>query len=407
MQEREHGMDQGLIMAGSPPVAQADGAVRVALLDPARLDAGFVSAWHRLADQASEPNFFHAPEYLAPAIQHCDTLRRAAIAALTDDGQLVGLMPIAREAWYGRWPVPHSQNWRHPNCFLGTPLVRPGYERTFWQALLADLDRRLDSGLFLHLHGIATDGPVFAALEQLCRDQRRACAIVLAEERAMLATTMPGQAYYEAVVRKKKRKEIARLRNRLAELGTVETVQGAGEAGLDAWLAEFLALEQSGWKGRNGSALADHAETRALFLAATHQAHAAGKLHLIAMRLDGKPLAMLVNFLSPPGGFSFKTAFDEAFARYSPGVLLQIDNLDILRDHDLAWMDSCAAEGHPMIDSLWAERRQVGRVSIGLKGFGRPALFAAFRQGERFMDRRRAASAPAPAPSSPVENDDD
>ena len=407
MQEREYGMDQGLVMAGSPGAAQAAPALRVALLDPVRLDPAFLSAWHRLADHASEPNFFHAPDYLVPAIEHCDALKRARIAALTDNGQLVGLMPIARERYYGRWPVPHGQNWRHPNCFLGTPLVKPGHERGFWQALLSDLDGRMDAGLFLHLHGIATDGPVFAALEQLCRDQRRACDIVLAEERAMLATTMAGQAYYEAVVRKKKRKEIARLRNRLAELGTVETVQGTGDAGLDAWLAEFLALEQAGWKGRNGSALADHPETRALFLDATHRAHEAGKLHLIAMRLDGKPLAMLVNFLSPPGGFSFKTAFDEDFARYSPGVLLQIDNLDILRDHDLAWMDSCAAEGHPMIDSLWAERRHVARVSVGLRGFGRPALFAAFRQGERFMDRRRAASAPAPAPSSPMENDDD
>lgn len=400
-------MDQSLIMAGSPGAAQAATNLRVALLDPAKLDAAFLSAWNRLAEQASEPNVFHAPEYLAPAIAHCDALKRARIAALFDEEHLVGLMPMARERFYGRWRLPHSQNWRHPNCFLGTPLVRPGYERIFWDRILADLDSRLDSGLFLHLHGIATDGPVFAALEQLCRDQRRACDIVLAEERAMLATDMPGQAYYEAVVRKKKRKEIARLRNRLAELGTVEAVQGTGDAGLDAWLAEFLALEQSGWKGRNGSALADHPETRALFVEATHRAHAAGKLHLIAMRLDGKPLAMLVNFLSPPGGFSFKTAFDEDYARYSPGVLLQIDNLDILRDHNLAWIDSCAAEGHPMIDSLWAERRHVGRVSIGLKGLGRPALFAAFRQGERFMDRRRAASAPPSPPSSPVENDDD
>lgn len=400
-------MDQGLIMAG-PATAHAVGdAVRLSRLDPATLDSGFVAAWQRLADHASEPNVFHAPDYLAPAIAHCDPLRRARIAAFHDQGQLVGLMPVAREAYYGRWRLPHSQNWRHPNCFLGTPLVRPGHERAFWQALLADLDRRLDSGLFLHLHGIATDGPVFAALRQLSADQHRACDIVLAEERAMLATDMPGQAYYEQVVRKKKRKELARLRNRLAELGTLETVQGCDAAGLDAWLAEFLALEQSGWKGRNGSALADLEATRALFLTAAHRAHRAGRLHLIAMRLNGKPIAMLVNFLSPPGGFSFKTAFDEDFARYSPGVLLQIDNLDILRDHDLAWMDSCAAEGHPMIDSLWAERRHVARVSVGLKGFARPALFAAFRQGERFMDRRRAASAPTPAPSSPVENDDD
>lgn len=400
-------MDQCTTMAPPAPAAAVMDAVRLAVLDPASIDPAFLVAWHRLAECASEPNVFHAPEFLQPAIRHCDTLRRAEIVALSVDNQLCGLMPIAREAHYGRWPVPHSQNWRHPNCFLGTPLIRRGHETAFWQALLDDLDRRPGAGLFLHLHGIATDGPVFAALEELCARQRRSCAVVLAQERAMLATDLDGAAYYEQVVRKKKRKELARLRNRLAELGNIETVQGCETGGLDAWLEEFLALEQSGWKGRNGSALADMPETRGLLLEASRAAYAAGRLHLIAMRLDGRAIAMLVNFLSPPGGFSFKTAFAEDYARFSPGVLLQIDNLDILQHHGLAWMDSCAAEGHPMIDSLWAERRHVARVSVALKGFGRPALFGLFRQGERLMDRRRAASADDLAPSRSVENDDD
>ncbi|MFC3310359.1 GNAT family N-acetyltransferase [Blastomonas aquatica] len=393
---------------GAPSTAPAVLATsRLVMLDPVSLDDTFVAAWHRLAECASEPNVFHAPEFLVPAIKHCDTLRRARLLTLQVDGQLCGVMPLAGEHYYGRWLLPHIQNWRHPNCFLGTPLVRPGHETAFWQALLADLDCKLGAGVFLHLHGIATDGPVYAALAQLCAGQNRTCAIVMAQERAMLSTQLAGPAYYEQVVRKKKRKELARLRNRLAELGTIEIVEGCGAAGLDAWLGEFLALERSGWKGRNGSALADMRETHDLFLSATHAAHQSGRLHVTAMRLDGRAIAMLVNFLSPPGGFSFKTAFAEDYARFSPGVLLQIDNLGILRDHGLDWMDSCAAEGHPMIDSLWAERRHVARVSVALKGYGRPALFGLFRKGEQFMERRRAAAAGDPPPSHCVENDDD
>lgn len=400
-------MDQGMTMGAPATAIAVNDAPRLAMLDPARLDDAFLTHWRRLAECSSEPNIFHAPEFLVPAVQNCDTLHRARLLTMTVDGQLCALMPIAGEHHYGRWTVPHSQNWRHPNCFLGTPLVRPGHEEAFWQALLADLDRKPGAGLFLHLHGIATDGPVFAALQQLCARQKRSCDIVLAEERAMLATQLAGPAYYEQVVRKKKRKELARLRNRLAEQGTVETVQGCDLEGLSAWLEEFLVLERSGWKGRNGSALADMPETRGLFIAAAHAAHNSGKLHVIALRLDGRAIAMLVNFLSPPGGFSFKTAFDEDYARFSPGVLLQIDNLDILQDHGLMWMDSCAAEGHPMIDSLWAQRRHVARVSVALRGYGRPALFALFRQGERYMDRRRARAAGEPTLSHAVENDDD
>lgn len=387
-------MDQGLTIRGSVAAAAVMAEPTLAVIDPACINHGFVEGWTRLANHASEPNIFHAPEFLLPAIRHCDGPGKARLVALHDQGQLCGLMPLALQRDYGRWPLPYSQNWRHPNGFLGTPLVRPGHETAFWQALLARLDRSPTAGLFLHLHGIATDGPVYAALVQLCRDGRRACNIVLAEERAMLASTLPAPDYYEQGVRKKKRKELARLRNRLMDLGSVETVKGCADDGLDAWLEEFIALEQSGWKGRNGSALGDLPATRGLFHDASHAAHAVGKLDLIAMRLDGRAIAMLVNFISPPGGFSFKTAFDEGLARFSPGVLLQIDNLNILKDHNLSWMDSCAAQDHPMIDSLWAERRSIARVSVALKGYGRPALFGLFRHGERFMDRRRMAHGP-------------
>src|SRR3546814_12960434 len=56
----------------------------------------------------------------------------------------------------------------------------------------------------------------------------------------------------------------------------------------------------------------------------------------------------------------FKIAFDEALGRFSPGVLIEIANLQaVLGDPAIGWMDSCAAADHPMIDSLWGERRTI------------------------------------------------
>ena len=82
------------------------------------------------------------------------------------------------------------------------------------------------------------------------------------------------------------------------------------------------------------------------------------------------------SWISTPGSFSFKTVFDEDYARFSPGVLIQLENLKILDDPRIAWMDSCAAEDHPMIDSLWTERRAIVRVSVPLKGLRRRAIYA-------------------------------
>ncbi len=99
---------------------------------------------------------------------------------------------------------------------------------------------------------------------------------------------------------------------------------------------------------------------------------------------------MLVNFLTPPGSFSFKIAHDEAFARFSPGVLIQLANLDILGRGDIDWMDSCAAENHSMIDHLWAERRSIVRVTVPLSGLRRRATYHVCRTLEQASAARWA-----------------
>src|SRR5262249_15551850 len=146
----------------------------------------------------------------------------------------------------------------------------------------------------------------------------------------------------------KKRKELRRQCARLSELGDVSFERRADARDLDAWIERFLALELAGWKGLAGSALAAEPATAHLFRESLHGAAQRGKLERLTLSLDGEPIAMLATFLTPPGAFSFKTAFDERYARYSPGVLLQRENLAVLDRDDIAWSDSCAAADHPM-----------------------------------------------------------
>ena len=122
----------------------------------------------------------------------------------------------------------------------------------------------------------------------------------------------------------------------------------------------------------------------------------AGRLDFLRLDLDGRAIAMLVNFLAPPGSFSFKIAFDEDFARFSPGVLIQLENLQILARGDIDWMDSCAAEHHPMIDSLWGERRSVVRVTVRLAGLRRGLTYYGCRALELASAGRWAAVAALP-----------
>jgi CelD/BcsL family acetyltransferase involved in cellulose biosynthesis len=355
-------------------------------------DGAFVTAWDALAASAIEPNAFCERWFLGPALRQFDPQGRAQIFTLWDGTKLCGLMPVSTQPLYGRWPMPHVQNWLHHNAFLGTPLVRPQYEQMFWQALLDLLDTTPGQSLFVHLHGLSVDGPLAAALTGVAAEQRRRCALVHQQARALLDGDLSPGVYFEAAVRSKKRKELRRQKNRLSEEGVLTFVRYAEDEGLEDWTAEFLALEQRGWKGANGSALGCAPATRNLFVEVLKGAAFAGKLERLELRLDGRPLAMLVNFMCAPGSFSFKTAFDEDYARFSPGVLLQIENLALLEHPHIAWCDSCAAEGHPMIDSLWTGRRAVGRYSVAIGGSGRRAIFGALLKAELGRAARRKTS---------------
>ena len=174
------------------------------------LDDAFILGWDDLANEASEPNAFNESWFLGSALAQFDPAGRVQIFALWDDDRLVGLMPIAPLAQYGRWPVPHVQNWLHHNAFLGTPLVRIGFERAFWDALLPLLDAEPGQALFAHFNCLATDGPLVSALESVCRTGNRRCALVHREARALLEGDLSPEAYFETTVRGKKRKELRR-----------------------------------------------------------------------------------------------------------------------------------------------------------------------------------------------------
>lgn len=341
-----------------------------------------IARWDSLAQCASEPNPFHESWYLLPALRAFDPGGTAKLLCLEANGFLAGLLPVVHSADYYDHPIPHLANWRHANAFLGAPLVARGFEHAFWRELFAWCDTRPGGPLFLHLAQLGEEGPLHEALVEVLADDHRQDAVVRREVRAALESDLAPEAYFEDSLSGKKRKELRRQHRRLAEEGELTVHRTAGAEDLDVWIEEFLALERAGWKGKAGSALACEARTAGLFREALAGAAERGRVERLAIRLDGRPLAMLATFLSPPGAFGFKTAFDETYARFSPGVLLQRENLALLSRPGIAWTDSCAAQDHPMIDHFWRERRTVAHRNIAIGGKARRLLFRALAARE-------------------------
>lgn len=312
---------------------------------------------------------------LIPALRAFAKPNAVQILAYYQGDTLCGLIPLSKSKLYYRRPIPHWDTWLHDNAFCGAPLVLAGSEKAFLTAVLDWAQAHSKHGLFFHLSHIAEDGPFFTSLREYCCDKGLTAAIVHREERAMLQSNQSPDDYFVASMSGKKRKELRRLTNRLSEEGTLAFCRQTDADALPEWTDQFLALEKAGWKGKDGSALSCDSGNERFFRQTLEGAAQAGKLERLTLSLDNHPIAMLVNFITPPGAYSFKTTFDENYARYSPGVLLQRENLDLLAHPKVEWTDSCAAADHPMIERIWREKRSMVRVNIGLGGTIRQALF--------------------------------
>jgi hypothetical protein len=185
--------------------------------------------------------------------------------------------------------------------------------------------------------------------------------------RAMLA---PGRRadYLRHAVPAKRRKEIRRLRRRLEDIGPVSHAVARSREDIGAAVDEFLRIEAGGWKGQAGTAASLRPQTRAFLTEAVCGLAAAGKARADLLLVNGKAIAAAISLFSGESAWTWKIAYDEDFARYSPGVQVLVElTRDMLAGDSPARVDSCAVPDHPMIDAIWRERLDMFDLLVAVK----------------------------------------
>jgi CelD/BcsL family acetyltransferase involved in cellulose biosynthesis len=301
--------------------------------------------WQALAAQ-SAPNAFLMPAF-ALAARAADPSAGLGAIVVMRDGRWLGFVPGRVGLQGAAFSV-----WVHDYAPYGGPLVVPGEERTVVAALLGFLDDRRVTALDWPM---LDDGAVASALEIACAGRRT--VILDRHARACLVDLPP-----------KPSKDHRRLARRLAEVGTLEQVSTASGLPVGEAIAAFLGLEAAGWKGRRGTALAAAAATREFFVTAFQDLATAGMARIDLFRLDGRPIAAGVSLIAGDRAWYLKTAYDETFARFSPGVLLSHSiGEQLMACGTIRLVDSCAIPGHSMIDRIWPGRIAMTRRLIAVR----------------------------------------
>lgn len=361
--------------------------------------AAQVPAWETLVRSAVEPNVFYEPWMLEPAIRALGggiDFRFALIFA-PDPGaplrspRLVGFFPLIRTRHYRGIPLSTLSLWKHLHCFLCTPIIHEGFVAESWHVLFEWLAASGESVLELPmLHG---SGPVFTGLLDQLAKRESEYWVFDSFARALMHRAEGSEEYLRRAMSGGHRKELRRLWRRLGEQGRLEALELDGSPGRDKWATSFLELEERGWKGTDGGAMALHPAQAQFFREITAAADQRGKLGCLSLSLDGRLIAMKCNFTSGDGAFAFKIAFDETHARFSPGVQLELENVRWFHAHPrLRWMDSCADPRHPMIGRLWSERRVIHSLLVSAgsrRGDWALGALPALRTLKRLLNRRR------------------
>ncbi len=342
---------------------------RVAMLRGAAALAPLVPQWEDLAASALEPNPFYEHWMLLPALEAFAGGQDVQIAAVWSQDELWGLFPLERVARYRGLPVAAMRSWRHRHNLLCTPLIRAGREARCLEALGGYLRSREGAPL-LELDFLPADGPFHRAVLDWLQGEKLPFLLANGHERALLRKAGDADTYL-AGLQSRQMRELRRRERRLAERGAVTHVALEARGDLERWLEDLLRLEAAGWKGQQGSALASNEVNRRFAQRIFSEAFRRGRLLMAGVDLDGKPIARCSSFLAGKGAFAFKTAYDEQFAAFSPGIIAEIDRIRLFHDlPGVEWMDSFTTPDNDVLNRVWKDRRSIQRLLVGTKPFG-------------------------------------
>jgi CelD/BcsL family acetyltransferase involved in cellulose biosynthesis len=373
----------------------AKSALRIEVLNRERAATELADEVADLAQRSVESNPFYEPKMLLPAFRLIDPDQPLTVICVRGGSRLLGLFVMQPGTVRKGIPIPVLRSWSHRYCFLSSSLV----DSQQGDAVLATLAAWVESGrapaAVLEFPRIHYDGPFARMLQDVFQTREGWVVDVVLSHRAMLSRRNLGSASISG----RHAKELRRLERRLAEHGSLTFEELPADGAIGPWMDEFMALEASGWKGRQGTAISQRSDDRAFFTEFAAALHAEGRLQCLALRINGAAIAMKLNVFTRDQGFALKIAYDEAFAKFSPGVLMERFNERCFARTPAAYacMDSCAMEGHPMIDRLWPERRRIAAVTLAGRGVAARAFIALRAHRHKRMNAARYAPEGLPA----------
>ncbi len=307
-------------------------SLRARLVSVADLEPAQISAWHDLVRRAAEPNPFFEPAYLEATVRHRRT--PVTLATISEGADMVACLPLYSHERISRFRLPA---WGIPNV-LGIPHVDPAYAEDGLRTAIELLATRWSPRRILRLHRIPVDGTVGPALLAAVKGTR--CSSLEPEPSICpFVKRRPSPTYlHETLMGRTRRKLGQKRRNFERVLGDRLRIVDRGSE--PQAVERFLAMEAAGWKGLARTAMLSIAGEGDFFRAVCSAFAADNRLRLLSLEAAGATVAMRCDVLAGERLFSLKMTYDERFAQFSPGLLLEVDSVQVFHESAATWLYS-------------------------------------------------------------------
>jgi len=287
--------------------------------------------WNLLHAQSYRPLPFTRHEWFRLWWEHFAGTNRLSVLIVRKGARLVAAMPLMEA------PLPFScgariqlQSLTNFHSYWYRWLVAAGEEAAALEAW-DYLRRRERAWTLVQLRGLSTDDPVCQLLTREVRRQGHPVGVWPAYE----SPSLPIQGRWDdflAGLKPKFRSNLRNRRRRLEALGDVRIERVLDPSDVPAALEEGFRIEQAGWKGERGSAIACRPELVGFYTRWAEIAADRKWLRLFFLSVGGKRIAFDYTVAFENRLYCMKIGYDPAFGAYSPGQLLCAEVLK--RCHD-------------------------------------------------------------------------
>jgi CelD/BcsL family acetyltransferase involved in cellulose biosynthesis len=294
---------------------------------PAEIIDGLEPAWSLLCDELQDSEPFFRPEWIRACLKAFFPTQQVTLLSAWSADRLLAVLPLLKErTWFCGLPVTRLSLVATVHSFRVGMVRREGAEgdeavRALWEAIqqmpgwdVFDIAYALEGGGLETLANTAQQSGFHVARSRTSQALYLPIAPLVEKSRK---DALPP---WLACTRPKFRANLRRARRQLEEQGTL-TLRHVEDFDQDA-LDKFYALEASGWKGQQGTAIICNQNTKLFYDEIARAAAGNGYLSLDFLELNGRPMAAHYALNVRGRYFLAKAGYDERFHRYSPGQLL-------------------------------------------------------------------------------------